>query len=144
LKERKSSDGFESSKFAKTYDEIINNTSEFMELPFSEWESSSIPQIKGKSVNYASNNGYYITSVYKQLVILSTRSFRNFIRNIFLFPGHFLFSIFMGLTLGFIFYKLPLDLAGTQDRIGAFFFITVVLSLISMSSLELCKYLYLG
>lgn len=137
------------SNYAITYDDIVTRRTEYMEEPkfnlseLEQYQSSatlfgwSAPPLEN-SVRYASKSGLYNTSIYNQLQVLSVRAFKNFMRNLFLFPGHVLFSVAMGLILGGIFYKLPLDLAGTQNRIGIFFLLTVILSLVSMSSLEIC------
>jgi hypothetical protein len=42
----------------------------------------------------------FATSFLNQFYYLSKRSFSNFIRNIFLFPAHFISSILVGLLLG--------------------------------------------
>jgi len=93
--------------------------------------------LTGKSAKYATSDGGYMTSFYKQFFVLAARSFKNFVRNFFLFPAHLIFAVFMGLFMGFVFYQMPMDLHGTQDRIGSLFFICVVLSFVAMSSLEL-------
>jgi ABC-type multidrug transport system permease subunit len=79
----------------------------------------------------------YGTSFYSQLWTLSGRAFTNFYRNFYLMPAHFLSAIVMGLLLGAIYWKLGIDLAACQNRLGSMFFMCCLLCFGAMSSLEL-------
>jgi len=79
----------------------------------------------------------YATSFYSQLSTLSSRAFTNFYRNFYLMPVHYLSAIIMGVLLGCIYYKLDIDLAAVQNRLGSLFFMCCILCFGAMSSLEL-------
>lgn len=79
----------------------------------------------------------YNTSFFTQFYYLTWRCLKNLIRNPLLLPGHLILCIGVGIGLGWVYYKSPLDLAGVQNRIGAIFISTFVLALGSMTSLEI-------
>lgn len=79
----------------------------------------------------------YNTSFFTQFYYLTIRCLKNLIRNPFLLPGHLILCIVVGIGLGWVYYKIPLDLAGVQNRMGAVFISTFVLALGSMTSLEI-------
>ncbi len=80
---------------------------------------------------------YFYTSFYKQFQVLALRTLFNFVRNPLLMPLQVLLHIVMGIILGFIYYQMPLDFFGTQNRLGGFFFCAVLFGLGAMTSLEL-------
>lgn len=79
----------------------------------------------------------YATSFYSQLMTLSSRSFKNFYRNFYLMPAHFLSGLVMGILLGLIYYQLGNNIAACQNRMGSIFFMCSLLAFGAMSSLEL-------
>lgn len=79
----------------------------------------------------------YATTFLQQFLILSKRSFYNFIRNFYLMPAHFGSSAILGLLLGGIYWKLGINLQACQNRVGVIFFMLSVLGFGAMSSLEL-------
>ena len=81
----------------------------------------------------------FATSFYFQFYVLCKRAFKVFIRNLTLFPAHLIAAIILGLGLGIVFFKLPYDLFGSQNRTGAIFFIQFLIAFGAMSSLEFCK-----
>jgi ABC-type multidrug transport system ATPase subunit len=85
---------------------------------------------QGKVIRYA-------TSFYSQLLTLSSRAFKNFYRNFYLMPAHFLSALAMGILLGLIYYQLGNNIAACQNRMGSIFFMCCILAFGAMSSLEL-------
>lgn len=79
----------------------------------------------------------YATSFYSQLMVLSSRAFKNFYRNFYLMPAHFLSALVMGILLGLIYYQLGINIAACQNRMGTIFFMCCLLAFGAMSSLEL-------
>jgi ABC-type multidrug transport system permease subunit len=79
----------------------------------------------------------YATSFISQLFVLSNRSFKNFYRNFYLMPAHYISAIVMGVLLGIIYYQLGNDIAACQNRMGSIFFMGTLLNFAAMSSLEL-------
>lgn len=71
-----------------------------------------------------------------QIKYLLERSFKNTIRNPYLFMNHILISLVIGLGCGSLFYQLALDLGGFQNRLGLFFFICTVFSFQCLSSIN--------
>jgi len=126
-------------------DDIVTRITEYMEEPkfylseLEQYQSSatlfgwSAPSLEN-SVRYANKSGLYNTSIYKQLQVLSVRAFKNFMRNLFLFPGHVLFSWVSSWEASL---QVVTGSRRYQNRVGIFFLLTVILS---MSSLEICKY----
>jgi hypothetical protein len=94
----------------------------------------------------------YATSFYSQLLTLMKRSSKNFVRNIFLMPVHYIASIVAGIGLGLVsllvieidnvfkvYFQLSNDIAANQNRLGTIFFMCSLLCFGAMSSLEICK-----
>jgi len=79
----------------------------------------------------------YATSFYSQFMTLSKRAFKNFYRNFYLMPAHYLSATIMGALLGALYYGLGNDIAAVQNRIGSIFFMCCLLAFGAMSSLEL-------
>ncbi|KAM9998102.1 hypothetical protein ACTFIY_007741 [Dictyostelium cf. discoideum] len=80
----------------------------------------------------------YATSFWTQFFVVCRRSLLNYMRNPFLLRTTYFVHIFVGLTLGYLFWKLPANLEpGCQNRFGAMFFMTALLSFGSITSLDL-------
>lgn len=75
-------------------------------------------------------------SFWQQLVILSSRSFKNIYRNPKLLLGNYMLSLLMGLFLGFLYYGVSNDISGFQNRLGLFFFIITFLGFSSFTGLS--------
>jgi len=65
---------------------------------------------------------YQRASLMNQLVILSSRAFKNLYRNPKLLLGSYILAIFMGFFCGFLYYNVDNDISGFQNRLGLFFF----------------------
>lgn len=70
------------------------------------------------------------------LQILFTRTGRTILRNRSLLFMHLVLSIFLGVIGGFIFQRVTNDLAGFQNRTGAFYFILTFFGFASFSSMD--------
>lgn len=79
----------------------------------------------------------YATSFWSQFFTLTGRNIKVFFRNPLLLLLHLSLSIIIGLGLGFLYYGLDYDIAGCQSRIGIIYFITLILSLSPLGSLDI-------
>ncbi|KAL0490331.1 ATP-binding cassette, subfamily G protein [Acrasis kona] len=79
----------------------------------------------------------YGTSDFHQLLHLSGRSFKNFIRNFYLLPAHLITSVVLGLVLGICYRGMKNDIEGCHSRLGSLFAICAILCFSCMSSLDL-------
>lgn len=79
----------------------------------------------------------YLTTFYKQFWHLAWRSFKNFLRNPLLLPAHLLLALTMGVFLGCIYWQQELDFYGSQNRLGAMFFMCAMFGFGAMTSLGL-------
>lgn len=77
-------------------------------------------------------NQYLKASFLNQLLILSSRTFKNLYRNPKLLLSHYILSLAMGGFCGFLYYNVTNDISGFQNRLGLFLF---VLSLFGFSCL---------
>lgn len=77
----------------------IEHSSEEKEFQLAEEKSDS------KWDCFACGQQNFATSVFTQFFILSERAFKNFIRNLFLFPAHIILCILLGLFLGGVSYN---------------------------------------
>lgn len=107
---------------------ILNN--QIRDTLFSQNKQTNIRRL----ISFSS---YFYTTFYKQFFILAVRTFRNFIRNPLLLPLQLFLHIIMGIILGLIYYQMPMNFFGTQDRLGSFFFCAILFGLGAMTSLEL-------
>lgn len=95
----------------------IFKESQFFELLKEEIESS---KANSTEINFRTN--YQRASFLDQLLILSSRTFKNVYRNPKLLLGTYILSIFMGLFCGILYYHIDNDISGFQNRLGLFFF----------------------
>jgi len=99
--------------------------------------SNAIPVSNNHMNHHQKELMTYATSFYSQLFTLSSRAFKNFYRNFYLMPAHFLSALIMGILLGLIYYQLGNNIAACQNRMGSIFFMCCILAFSAMSSLEL-------
>lgn len=71
-------------------------------------------------------------SIFQQIVILSSRTFKNIYRNPKLLLAQYVLSVFMGCFISILYYDVSNDISGFQNRMGLFFF---VLSFFGFSTL---------
>lgn len=91
-----------------------------------------IDEIKQNPTKIEFQNQYLKASFFSQLLILSSRTFKNLYRNPRLLLTNYFLSLLVGLFCGYIYYNITNDISGFQNRLGLFFFI---LSLFGFSSL---------
>ena len=60
---------------------------------------------------------------FTQIVILSSRTFKNLYRNPRLLLAHYVLSLVVGLFCGYLYYDVTNDISGFQNRLGLFFFL---------------------
>ncbi len=79
----------------------------------------------------------YATSFWTQFYVLTKRNFKVFFRNVLLAPLHFVLAVVIGVGLGLLYFNLSYDMAACQSRIGIIYFITLILSLSPLGSLDI-------
>ncbi|KAG0235040.1 hypothetical protein BGW41_000932 [Actinomortierella wolfii] len=89
--------------------------------------ADSAPAGKGRTV--------YATSFLGQLQVIMKRDFQTLIRNHALLTLHIAVSIILGVFIGGLYFKVPMDLAGFQNRAGSLFFMLALLGFSSISAL---------
>ncbi|KAG0344133.1 hypothetical protein BG004_004708 [Podila humilis] len=77
----------------------------------------------------------YPSSFLTQLRILMRRNFQTLIRDKTLLVLHILVSIVLGVFIGGLYFDVPMDLAGFQNRAGSLFFMMALLGFSSISAL---------
>ncbi|XP_041056944.1 broad substrate specificity ATP-binding cassette transporter ABCG2-like [Carcharodon carcharias] len=94
---------------------------------------------QGKDENPVSDSRRitYTTSFFHQLKWVTKRSFKNLLRNPQASIAQMLVVIFLGLIVGAIFFGVPDDLAGIQNRAGAMFFMINIQCFSSLSIVQL-------
>jgi len=88
---------------------------------------------------YGSNGklrGHHKAGFLRQLLILSTRTWRNLYRNPQLMLTHYAIAIVLAVFLGFLFYGLTDDIKGFQNRLGLFFFLLALFGFSTLTSLN--------
>eukprot|EP01113_Clastostelium_recurvatum_P019864 TRINITY_DN2352_c0_g1_i2.p1 TRINITY_DN2352_c0_g1~~TRINITY_DN2352_c0_g1_i2.p1 ORF type:complete len:993 (+),score=221.18 TRINITY_DN2352_c0_g1_i2:230-3208(+) len=85
------------------------------------------------------NVSEYAATFSTQVWVLIRRTMLNYFRNPFLLRVQYLISILIGVMLGLLFWHVPNDFShgGAQNRTGAFFFLTALLSFGSITSLDI-------
>ncbi|KAF9927373.1 hypothetical protein FBU30_003279 [Linnemannia zychae] len=89
--------------------------------------SESTSQKKQKTV--------YPTSFLTQLRVIMLRSLQTLIRDKSLLVLHFAVAIVLGIFVGGLYFRVPMDLAGFQNRAGSLFFMLALLGFSSISAL---------
>ncbi|XP_066487923.1 broad substrate specificity ATP-binding cassette transporter ABCG2-like isoform X2 [Tiliqua scincoides] len=79
----------------------------------------------------------YTTSFFHQLKWVSKRTFKNLIGNPQASIAQLCVTVFLGLTVGAIFFGITNDASGLQNRVGAMFFVTTNQCFSSISAIEL-------
>lgn len=83
---------------------------------------NEIDAAKTDATEIVFKGNYQRASFVSQLVILSSRSFKNVYRNPKLLLGSYVLALFMGVFCGFLYYNVDNDISGFQNRLGLFFF----------------------
>ncbi len=79
------------------------------------------------------------TSVFRQTILLSARSFNHIARDPSLLGLTFFFTLVAAIVLGIVFYQISSDLSGSQDRAGFLFFLVFFFALLSLNSLNVWR-----
>ncbi|KAK6462793.1 hypothetical protein DFJ63DRAFT_176107 [Scheffersomyces coipomensis] len=75
-------------------------------------------------------------SFISQVVILSSRTFKNLYRNPRLLLSHYFLSLLVGAFCGYLYYDVSNDISGFQNRLGLFFFILAFFGFSSLTGLH--------
>lgn len=75
-------------------------------------------------------------SIFSQILILSSRTFKNLYRNPRLLFAHYTLSFMVGGFCGYLYYDVPNDISGFQNRLGFFFFVLAFLGFSSFTGLH--------
>ncbi|CUS21012.1 LAQU0S02e03730g1_1 [Lachancea quebecensis] len=102
--------------------------------------SSLLQEIESTKVSQASTeveirSGAQSASFKEQLLILSSRTFKNVYRNPKLLLGNYLVTILMGCFLGSLYYNVENNISGFQNRLGLFFFILTYFGFLTFTGL---------
>ena len=79
----------------------------------------------------------YRISFSQQFMVLSNRTMMNLYRNPYLIMSHYGVSIVIAIFTGLIFWNVPSDFAGIQNRFGSLFFSLLFFGFVSMTTLDL-------
>lgn len=72
----------------------------------------------------------------QQVIILSSRTFKNVYRNPKLLIGNYVLTVAVSLFLGTLYYNVQNDLTGFQNRMGIFFFLILFLGFLAFTGLS--------
>ncbi|XBW38381.1 hypothetical protein QEN19_003968 [Hanseniaspora menglaensis] len=72
----------------------------------------------------------------EQVIILSSRTFKNVYRNPKLLIGNYFLTIIVSIFLGTLYYNVQNDLTGFQNRMGLFFFLILFLGFLAFTGLS--------
>jgi ABC-type multidrug transport system ATPase subunit/ABC-type multidrug transport system permease subunit len=75
-------------------------------------------------------------SYFNQLIVLSSRTFKNSYRNPKLLLGHYLLSLIMGLFCSYLYYDVENNISGFQNRLGLFFFLLTLFGFSTLTGLD--------
>lgn len=71
-----------------------------------------------------------------QLAVLCSRTFKNVYRNPRLLFAHYALALVSGLFLGLLYYNVPNDISGFQNRLGLFFFVLALFGFLTLTGLH--------
>lgn len=80
---------------------------------------------------------YLKASFLNQLIILSSRTFKNLYRNPKLLLSHYILALVMGGFCGFLYYDVSNDISGFQNRLGLFLFVLSLFGFLCLTGLHL-------
>lgn len=81
--------------------------------------------------------GYPTAGVLGQFWILSGRTFKNLYRDPMLLTTHYVMAILLGIFCGVLYYDVPNDISGFQNRLGLFFFLLALFGFSTLTTLHL-------
>jgi ABC-type multidrug transport system permease subunit len=126
-------DGYDSSKYSEAMRfkfEVLGESVPVREEAFSSLRRAfSMPNFtglrSGTRASWAS-----------QFQILTGRTFKNLYRNPLLLQAHYITAIGAAVACGVLFWKIPNDISGFQNRMGVFFFVCTLFGFGCMSSMQ--------
>lgn len=83
----------------------------------------------------SSMRSYKRIGLFRQFVILSSRTWKNLYRNPMLMLTHYAIAILLAVLSGYLFYGLTDDIKGFQNRLGLFFFVLALFGFSTLTSL---------
>jgi ABC-type multidrug transport system ATPase subunit/ABC-type multidrug transport system permease subunit len=104
-------------------------------LPPSQFDASLSMALETRKMPILNLNAY-ANSFLAQLAAVNRRTVTNLVRNSELFITHFVNSLVIAFGLSTLYPRLGIDIAGTQNRLGAIFFTNLVLALTSGSTMD--------
>ncbi|CAN3360329.1 hypothetical protein DICA3_D10660 [Diutina catenulata] len=99
-------------------------------------ELSEITELKQNPADAVVVQPLKKASVWSQVIILSSRTFKNLYRNPRLLFAHYVLSFIVGLFCGYLYYDVSNDISGFQNRLGLFFFVLAFLGFSSFTGLH--------
>ncbi|KAF9176747.1 hypothetical protein BGZ49_005995, partial [Haplosporangium sp. Z 27] len=98
-------------------------------------DSGSLDNSISESENGRRQKTVYPTSFLTQLHVIMKRSFQTLVRDKSLLVLHSAVAIILGVFIGGLYYQVPSNLAGFQNRAGSLFFMLALLGFSSISAL---------
>lgn len=99
-------------------------------------DDTSVNGFKSEDEPHNAQSDEYSRSILNEIQILYQRTARNTFRNRSLFLMHLFISVTVGVCGGLIFQGVTSDLAGFQNRTGAFYFVLTFFAFASFSSID--------
>lgn len=127
-------EGSESVQYVKMENKL---TRIFSESVIAAETKQEIDYLKNDPTALEFRRKYKASSFFDQVLILSSRTFKNSYRNPKLLLSHYILSLAMGLFCGYLYYDVKNDISGFQNRLGLFFFILALFGFSALSSLHL-------
>lgn len=75
-------------------------------------------------------------SLLNQMIVLSSRTFKNLYRNPKLLLGHYLLSLIVGFFCSYLYYDVENNISGFQNRLGLFFFLLTLFGFSTLTGLD--------
>lgn len=75
-------------------------------------------------------------TIFTQITILASRTFKNLYRNPRLLLAHYVLSLAVGLFCGYLYYDVSNDISGFQNRLGLFFFLLAFFGFSALTGLH--------
>jgi ABC-type multidrug transport system permease subunit len=126
-------EGFDASKYSETmklkFDDLTGSVPAREEAYSSLRRAFSMPAFTGLRSGTRA-------SWWSQFQILSGRTFKNLYRNPLLLQAHYITAIGAAVACGILFWKIPNDISGFQNRMGVFFFVCTLFGFGCMSSMQ--------
>lgn len=121
----------------ETYFQVKNKLPQlYIESPIAIELKQEISGTKENSVPIDLGHQYLKkANILNQILILSSRTFKNLYRNPKLLLANYILSLIVGLFCGYLYYGVSNDISGFQNRLGLFFFILAFFGFCSLSGL---------